>query len=164
MFQRYELIAHAQCQSSHAYHDAVYLPEPQPHFDLAGLGKNCGDRSFCQKTSSRSRAVKQEVTSTGMGYRDKTESLARVYKPLDEAISHFQAGHRCAEARSQAESASSKGAAFAVWLLLFLVFCLSLGIGHRLPVVLLLQRRILRCQDAVLCSVGSSSLLSTVHF
>ncbi len=163
MLQRYELVAHAQCQVSHAYHDAVFLPEPHPHFDLAGLGKNCSDRSLYQNPSSRSSAVEQEVTSTGMGYEDKTESLARVYKHLDESISHFQAGHRYAEARSQAESASSKGAAFAVWLLLFLVFCLSWDIGHRLPVVLLLQRRMLCCQAAVLRSVGSSSLLFTVH-
>ncbi len=49
-----------------------------------------------------------------MGYEDKTESLARVYQQLDDSVRHFQAGHKYAEARSQAESASSKGAALAV--------------------------------------------------
>ncbi len=111
---------------SHACHDATFLPEPQPHFDLAGLGKNCSSRSFYQNHSPNSRAIKQEAPSTGMGYSDKTESLARLYTQLDDSTSHFQAGHKYVEAQSQAGFASSKGAAFAVWLLLFLVFCLSL--------------------------------------
>ena len=43
-----------------------------------------------------------------MGYEDKTESLVRVYTQLDDS------GHKYAEARSEAESASSKGAALTV--------------------------------------------------
>ncbi len=81
---------------------------------MAGLGKNRSDRPFYQKPSSSSSAVKQEVKSTGMGYIDKTESLARLYTQPDDSTSHFQAGHKYAEARSQAESASSKGAALAM--------------------------------------------------
>lgn len=49
------------------------------------------------------------------------------------------------------------------WLLLFFAFCLTWGFDQRLPVVLLLQSRILHCQDAVVRSVGSPSLLSAVH-
>ncbi len=88
-----------------------------------------------------------------MGYRDKTESHARLYTQPDDSASLFQAGHKYAEAQSQAESASSKGVAFAMLAVAICRVLLIIGFGQRLPVVLLLHSCILCCLKMLCCAL-----------
>ncbi len=140
-----------------------FLPETHPILTLQAWARTAATcptiRSHHQAAAQSSKRSQVQARATGTGHRVLQGSThSRMTQPASskQVKSTLRRDHRL-------NLPAAKVQPLPCWLLLFLAFCLTLGSGQRLPVVLLLQSRILHCQNAVFCSAELPSLLSTVH-
>ena len=140
----------------------TFLPETHPILTWQAWARTAATcptiRSHHQAAAQSSKRSQVQARATATGQRVLQGSThSRMTQPASskQVTSTLRRDHRL-------NLPAAKVQPLPCWLLLFLAFCLTLGSGQRLPVVLLLQSRILHCQNAVFCSVGLPSLLSTV--